>query len=1265
MLTNIMNIDCLIAQKWYDEDMEKSLNDFLDTEKKPEGFFSSIFTWATDWAKYMNLVWDIPFYKSEFINLNIKWLADEMIEKVKKSGGAINKDDLFTLHNTLNDLFTKSLKHEWASDFFKLDAWRIKNIEKKKEIIQDKERKIEIIERLNWLKKVWDNPLWLFKQFGFNSYNRVLSNKFTKESFARSIWVNPSKIDNDRYKTFINVLWMWGWNSKNIDKFTRWNITSTFLAGLQLLTSPFFYTALWTVNSVWLYPLLKSIDPTLKRTARKNKDITRKLMREHWFLLDAHEIKFLNWPKWIKEKAEWLKQKLWFPYFYNVTEISMKNKLWDIIINQVAKEMGYWSVKWMDNDLTLVKKRWETEYKRLVSTISNRIDDAFYKFTAWDIKTDREIFRTKAWRIWHFALSFLGKRWQSQFWHKIDLVKNFSKNTKYFNKTKYSNEYKRILQEQWFESAQKFADDFFNSNEDMIRAVAWLLHSFKYWMRIESVLYDKSDIDMDINDIMFMSYVFQMVETIPAWRIGKKVSNHLYEYATGKHQSPDETKYRLWDSWAMVLKEISRRRNILRGFPAVAWYISEWWSALDWLSKWREHAVWISRAYTYYLSNDMDRSWFEYWFPKTSEDVLSSLWIQSPFKKAFRELNSEKTSMLLDSLDNASIPLNNLKYKIVWLSDFIIWGWANNNIGQVRKKALREDINYAKVVSWERPENWSEFWLWMFLYKNMTELSDYNADDWENARKQFFYTKDWERKQGPRHRELQWQEDLFVDLLFDKLENWWLIEQIIMSVDERSQKESLQIQAFLKWIEDNIPWSAKEVLWYTMWKEYQKLFNENKLYNVKKDDEDLYREMSAQIKEYLWKKYRWLIYNIDKPTAVQADMFYLYNSNDDAKKYLLNPYTEKEDWTKYLTKQMAVKYPEVGWDEWDEWVDVYTTALYKADAYADIELSQWNVNGIKATNIFSTLLYPKWNDYYNKNLSEDFLFFLNRMLDKTEKLWVSTQDEVTIASSLFKAVWADKLFEMNRLIKNWEVNDTVKTAFNDTLSFLWSYSNKQDEVEDSFDNKQVRDTWLNLVLKDWKKAWIQSEKNYTTSYSNDWYTLNDTLSSDYVKNYQMNKVVYDALRDLKDKFHLFNYNNNYVRNDYYKQPTYSKKERDYLQEVWKMKDKFMSRYRNYWAKKWSSWRAPEKDKATRSSKQKQWFAMPQWLKHLPRRAKETDRTTQWIVKRPYKRKFVDYSPEKARGAVMEWWVSDIFSKRGFSVSHFSMTEMTDNRGPKD
>lgn len=673
----------------------------------------------------------------------------------------------------------------------------------------------------------------------------------------------------------------------------------------------------------------------------------------------------------------------------------------------------------------------------------------------------------------------------------------------------------------------------------------------------------------------------------------------------------DNAKLIAWYEYKTVTKQLAKSQWILRWFVKYITdhiYNAEQRDELTWDEKVKRSINDITtsiRWFWYYLLDDISRSWFEEYTPKTQTALLKEIfWTREYSIEMFDDISKKQWILKIWTRDDFQ---NWLAYNTPYAAQYHQWQFVDQTWLQHALKQRVESNTYRTMMAkWELPagitdEEWYDFYIMMTQY-NPKSLEDIWFDflvDWARTDKDT-----WELRHD---YEKEAKEKIWHSLMITNVDED-LVKEAIRLLSTAEKDYQWQALSALMYLEAQTPWAWQKVLWYYISaKATEEVFSWKYWYFKRQDDWEYSVLDKAKINEAFrleWIKLakQFFVFEqvLDKEVWAQASLKLAKDSDLEISDYIkdlsdswywkLWIYPEKVDLLEARSDRLAKR-----WIEQEAWTSTDLYEVYKLNTYATIAAAEWMPDWYKMYNMFSKLFSASWKKDENwkltKEWAESMLYAYNSLMELVDWFWISDVEKTVIMSSAL--LQSDQF--ISELMK-WKTPEEIKQDpyIQTALHFLWWTADLVNALADRKISEVVQKKYSWTDPEEVSLSWVTNSKGTKKH----WY-------SNWKQYYNNNKYLYDQVKYMTSKYHKYY---NYLYNT---QPSnvkryYTRSERDAL-KFWPS----VATIR--W--NWGSWRRNnEQDKPGWSLTQNRWKARPftnRWdLDKIPdRKTKPKNRRT--------------------------------------------------------
>jgi len=962
------------------------------------------------------------------------------------------------------------------------------------------------------------------------------------------------------------------------------------------------------------------------------------IRQKYWILFNEKE-RIHWWPftvENIKKKVNNVKEAI-FPFVYNVADViieaRMKNKIFDLTIKEDYK---YWSLEEMDRKLDLLRKTNSELYTKEVSRIIENVNKRYTWLRHYDAMSNSTYYTQKrgsTQKLYDYTMWFLWGWWNLITRNSIKVLQELDLKTPM--NWWIRQDYIETMQNFWQHAAFDKVMNYYMRNDEFLKMTTSRVRSMQLWFYADRIERWQTGEDFSLIWALIHSAHFnkqlQALNSIPTFRAFKNSLQTMLWISNSEYSDEWNTATVAgMNTFEIFSKEVMKRFLNVKVIASLA---SDWWNRQLTMESFWEAIMNAAWWYLYYWISEKVKWWIPINTTYPMNMMFWWIWVWNKDLEDLIELWKQKK--LDDQLRRAE-----------WY--FKSWVWNNLPVLSSRTRAsFWDDDDYA--VIYDKYKNDPEIanmnaWLWINLskypwtlelvYNYITQLNkhDKKEKDWSYSaftRTDFYwlYKKSW--------WETNWnftdQDSLFVWQALKNLTEWQKDEFLKNFDAAMTTKDKVWVQ-MLAFMEASSPWSWKEILWFIVAEQFDRYLKNNpRLYKYKWDE---FKERTRRIRQELWKRYWNLLYDVDKKNFMNLELAILWEKYPEVQDKLTDHEWRKDVWIK---KQWHTDLNK----EWKQKADMAIKWMFFMQMLWDIELYNWNINWPKLVNNYYTISSEYINYDQDPQLTKMLVWFLKQQVERIDNMsWTDLEK-----STAKQALMLPHLWELWRYSKNPEFVASIWQDVIDDVAWLvywelktfkdikeyesWLMEEQKFLEEIKSGNKQVKPKDLTKEFYDLQKT---SWKNTDYYYNNGW-TYNNILPKNYQSYNRMNNVVYDAFKNAAQQF-------TYKPKTYgnYATRTMNQRDRDYLQEYSRVRGQFYQNFRNLWKDYWW-WKKWFEKPETRLSQQKQWFAIPNRLREMPRIYKDTERDLQQTMKQWRKRSAVKYDAWWARKSVIKWSIS--------------------------
>lgn len=1031
-------------------------------------------------------------------------------------------------------------------------------------------------------------PTWFLALLALNSFlhlPRYIANKVKWFKFSWDFW------------DFCKKLWIYANDVKFWEILKRWRHKDE-------IWNSFLYIALWIKRQ--MTALAEAQFFNIADTAMKKS--YKRFLAEEYILARYPRISDWNefvWLLSLKTKEERAKEieklvkyiddKMYIRY-NNSIDASRTVGWWLIIPKEIDTKLWF-SIKLGNNTRDFaqeVANFWHNMrlfYRRYMASYNRNVFRTVKKWWKWDAqKNVRELFEQYYW--WWKSREEVSDMLDEAFWNNQDL--EFLLNTAIYSALLANMVFKNDIH--WNGYDEDYVDwaVFFSEYFDLYKLFFFPIEAWEkttLWIILTST-FEAASLDLSLEDNANLIWTYNY----------KAITKQFFK------------SHWLLRWFAKVVSDMSNNRK----------YEWAWLSLSEWWERARAELTSSINSFWYYLKDDVERSWFEEYTPKTQTPRLKEIfWIRDYSLKMFDEIN--KKWSILEVWDWEDWFTNYAFYNTPFLSEIKIWEYSHQDKFIHAIKQLNQSQIYHDIISWKLPEDITDEEYYV-LYNMMTQFNPSNLDDiWPT----FLVDWSWEDEETwetLHNYNKEAVEKIWHDLMIDNVDKNLLREavRLLTTAEENYQWQALSA---LMYLEAQTPWAWQKVLWYIAnYELMQNVFFSGKYWYFKKQEDWTYslvdeirkneamRQESINLAkkyfdyEYILDKEIWAQWALkifkDRPELEISNFIKDTNKNWTAKLWL---YTQPLDVLEQRLEDKNIEKITTS----NEAMEVFLLQLYSAIAAAE-----WNPDWFKMNNFVSKLLsttWRKWEDWkLTSEWAESLLYSMNSALEMLNNMWISDVEKLVMTAWIF--IPHDQILSK---AMEWKTDEEINNdpAIQYALRFLRWAAQDVDIIWDRAISETVQkeQTWTDP--SDISLSWVTKSKWKNKNWYSNWKSY-----------YNKHTYLYDQIQYMTSKYHKY-YNYLYTPKPTNAWSYYSKRERD-AKAFWPwlatIKSSWSRKRRDY--KKWEpGW----------NTTQNRWKARPftNWwdLDKIPdRRTKPKNRRTRsfavgsklWNKLIPWRRRYI-------------------------------------------
>lgn len=640
-----------------------------------------------------------------------------------------------------------------------------------------------------------------------------------------------------------------------------------------------------------------------------------------------------------------------------------------------------------------------------------------------------------------------------------------------------------------------FIYDWYAKNIDATRILAWMLYSFMLTKTILKVDYHSNwlpeEYDAKIIEDNFMDIYSLFFFPIEAW---KRTDTWLIlmaaiEWMSNELTADENITWAVMNTSKAIANQATRNQYIAK---TIIRSISKYKSQQE-LSERNQQdipeIVWQAFCdvvwwFWYYLKDDLERTWFEMYTPKTQTQIIKDIfWTRESAMKAYEDMNKRDkirsvTNWQEDELDFW------LTYNMPFIKDWKIWMFQDETDFVKSYNEMTTQSRYKRMIEdWRLPVEMmtDDDWLWLYnkntqwvgkrewtIQENMWTNLTFIGDDWKLARPNAQIT-----------------EDIWHRLMLQNVDKDLFEKTCALFLDAKYWTQEQALQA-LNYLDAQSPWAWQKLLAYLM--NYEAYMNVNyykKYWDVKNNKEAKARaDRLEQIR--VSKKYSEFMHITDKTLWNETIARFAYKRWWNIKDYIIEEEWSSPNREKYKFKRESSEFNSTDMKE-----------VFYMQNYINMAASEWMPDAYKTYNVFSKLFSESWRKYEDWSLKpykvESMIKNVNYFNAHIKDLWVTKLEQINLSAPIF--LQSDKFIKE---YMKWKTDDELRNddAFQTWIHFLWWINNDINELAAKAISEQVeyKRTWKDLSewtvsfatnsrkWKYWKRNWKDYYNKYTDMY---------------------------------------------------------------------------------------------------------------------------------------------------------------------------------------